>query len=186
MTGFKPLLAVGGITFLEHAIGLFRSAGIENIVTVVGHRAQELLPVVQAAASRYVINAGYRNGMFSSIQAGIAALRDPGDAFFLLPVDIPLVQPDTVRELVDGFYRHSAPSVCHPRFKSRRGHPPLINTRLVDRILTHDGAGGMRGLLRSVEGQAIDIAVDDPFIHMDADSDEDLWVLREKYSRFGA
>ena len=184
MEGFKPLLRVGGQTFLEHAIGLFRQAGIEDIVTVMGHRAQELLPVVQAAVSRHVTNERYRDGMFSSIQAGIAALKDPVDAFFLLPVDIPLVRPATVRQLVDGFYGHLKPPVCHPRFQSRRGHPPLINAGLMDRILTYDGPDGMRGFLRVFEDQAIDIRVDDPFIHLDADSDEDLRGLREKYSQY--
>ena len=186
MQGFKPLLDVGGQTFLEHAIGLFRLGGIEDIVTVVGHRAQELLPVVRAAASRHVINARYQDGMFSSIQAGIAALKDPVDAFFLLPVDIPLVRPSTVRRLADGFYGYSKPPVCHPRFQSRRGHPPLINAGLIDRILTYDGPDGMRGLLHSFEDRAIDISVDDPFIHLDADSDEDLSVLRENYSQSAA
>ncbi len=186
MQGFKPLLDVGGQTFLEHAIGLFRRGGIEDIVTVVGHRAQELLPVVQAAASRPVINVRYRDGMFSSIQAGIAALSDSGDAFFLLPVDIPLVRPATVRQLIEGFYGHLKPPVCHPRFQSRRGHPPLISCRLIDQTLAYDGPDGLRGFLRSVEDQAIDITVNDPFIHLDADTDEDLTALREKYSRYGA
>ena len=186
MKRFKPLLRIGEKTFAEHAIALFKSAGIGNVVTVVGHLSEKLIPVVKAASSRYVINDRYDNGMYSSIQTGVKALRHPCDAFFLLPVDIPLVRPATVRQLVDGFYRHAAPSVCHPRFESRRGHPPLINAGLVDRILTYNGADGLRGLLRSVEDQAIDITVDDPFIHLDADSDEALRVLREKYSRFGA
>ena len=181
MEGFKPLLRVGGQTFLEHAIGLFRQAGIEDVVTVLGHRAQELLPVVQAAASRQVINERYRNGMFSSIQQGVSALESAVDAFFLLPVDIPLVQPTTVRQLLDAFDRYSGPPVCYPQFQSRRGHPPLINTGMIEPMLAYAGPGGMRGFLRAFEDQAIDINVEDPFILLDADTREDLMVLREKY-----
>lgn len=186
LEGFKPLLQVGGQTFLARAIGLFHLAGIEDIVTVVGHRAHELLPVVQGTASRHVFNVLYHDGMFSSVQTGLRALRDAGDAFFLLPVDIPLVRPSTVRKLVDAFYRHSAPPVCYPRFQSRRGHPPLINTGLTDQILNYDVQGGLRGLLRSYDDQAIDINVGDPFIRLDVDTREDLMVLRKKYSQYGA
>lgn len=183
MAGFKPLLDVGGITLIEHAIGLFRRSGMEDIVTVAGHRAQDLFPVASRAASRCVINPDYDEGMFSSIRRGVAALESGVDAFFLLPVDIPLVLPTTVRQLVETFDRHSAPPVCYPRFQSRRGHPPLIHAGLIDPIRGYQGPGGMRGFLRGFEDQAVDIGVADPFIHLDADTDEDLAVLRERYSQ---
>ena len=184
MAGFKPLLRIGENTLIEHAIALFRRSGIEDIVTVVGHRAQDLLPVVQGAASRWVINPTYHEGMFSSIQQGVGALGSAVEAFFLLPVDIPLVQPATVRQLVDAFDQHQAPPVCYPRCQSRRGHPPLIHAGLNDPIRAYEGPGGMRGFLRGFEERAVDIGVEDPFIHLDADTDEDLAVLRESYSQY--
>ena len=179
MGEFKPLVRIGGKSFVEHAIALFRTAGIEEIVTVVGHRAQEVLPVVQAAASHGAINADYTNGMFSSVQAGVKALKHPGDAFFLLPVDIPLVRPATVRQLAAGFEQHRAPLVCYPLFQSRRGHPPLINSQLIGALLRHDGMGGMREFLRGYEKQALSVHVEDPYIRLDADTPQDLSRLRE-------
>ncbi len=179
MAAFKPLIRIGEKSFVEHAIALFRTTGIEEIVTVLGHRAQELLPVVKAAGSRFTLNASYADGMYTSIQAGVKALKHPADAFFLLPVDIPLVRPATVRQLATGFEQHGAPLVCYPLFQSKRGHPPLINTRLVDRILSYEGQGGMREFLRGCEAQAISIPVADPFIRLDADTPRDLLRLKE-------
>ena len=179
MERFKPLIRIGGKTFVEHAIALFHTAGIEEIVTVVGHRAPEVLPVVRAAASRGVINTDYADGMYSSIQAGLKALRHPGDGFFLLPVDLPLVRPSTVRQLAAAFEKHSAPSVCYPLFQSQRGHPPLISSRLIDAILSYHGKGGLRGLLRRHDEQSISIPVEDPFIRLDADTPQDLSRLKE-------
>jgi CTP:molybdopterin cytidylyltransferase MocA len=179
MERFKPLIRIGGKSFIEHAIALFHTAGIEEIVTVVGHRAPEVIPVVQAAASRCVINATYTNGMYASIQAGVEALKHPGDAFFLLPVDIPLVRPATIQQLAVAFEQHRAPLVCYPLFQSRRGHPPLINSQLMDALLRHDGQGGLREFLRGYENQAISIPVEDPFILLDADTPQDLLRLEE-------
>ena len=179
MAAFKPLIRIGGRSFVEHAIALFRTSGIEEIVTVVGHRAPEVLPVVEAAASRGVLNANYADGMYSSIQAGVNALKHPGDAFFLLPVDIPLVRPATIRRLAVAFDQHPAPMVCYPLFQSQRGHPPLINTKLVSQILSYEGQGGLREFLRRYEAQSISITVEDPFIRLDADTPPDLLRLEE-------
>ena len=179
MAAFKPLIRIGGKSFVEHAIALFHESGIENTVIVAGHRASEVLPVARAAASRGVINADYADGMYSSILTGVKALEHPGDAFFLLPVDIPLVRPQTVRQLALAFKQHHAPPVCYPLFQSKRGHPPLINSRLIDAILSYDGNGGLREFLRGYENKAISIQVEDPFIRLDADTPRDLQRLRE-------
>ena len=179
MAEFKPLIRIGQKSFLEHAIALFRATGIEDIVTVLGHRAPEVLPVAQAAGSRGVLNASYADGMYSSIQAGVEALKHSCDAFFLLPVDIPLVRPSTVRQLAAAFVQHRAPLVCYPLFQSTRGHPPLINSELIDAIRGYAGDGGLREFLRGFEKQAISIPVEDPFIRLDADTPEELLRLKE-------
>lgn len=179
MKGFKPLLRIGKKTFAEHAIGLFKRAGIGDIVTVVGHLSEKLIPVVKAASSRYTINDNYDDGMYSSIQTGVKALKHPCDAFFLHPVDIPLVLPTTVRKLSNAFCKNSLPMVWYPQFQSRRGHPPLINSKLINKILSYSGQGGLREFLRSYENQAISIPVEDPFIRLDADTPNDLLLLRE-------
>jgi len=93
MRRFKPLLRIGEKTFLEHAIALFKESGVGDIVTVVGHQSEKVIPVAKAVSSRYVINDHYDDGMYSSIQTGVKALGHPCDAFFLLPVDIPLCCP---------------------------------------------------------------------------------------------
>jgi len=69
--------------------------------------------------------------------------------------------------------------VWYPQFQSKRGHPPLINSRLIDPILSYGGQGGLRTFLRNHENQAISIPVEDPFIRLDADTPKDLLLLRE-------
>ena len=165
---------------IEHAIGLFQDSGIREIVTVIGYRAETLIPVLEAASARYVVNENYRNGMFSSIQRGVAELKDICGAFFLLPVDIPCVQPATIRQLLHTFNTDSSLLVCYPEFQSRRGHPPLIHSGLIDLILSYSGEGGMRGLLKGCEDRAVTVPVADPFVRLDVDTAEDLFNLRKE------
>ncbi len=182
MNGFKPLLTIGSKSIVEHVIGLFESLGVSDIVTVVGHRAEELIPVVCRTSARYVVNPNFHNGMFSSIQAGVKEFNQTCDGFFLLPVDTPLVRPSTLESLLQAFRDESSPLICYPQFNSRRGHPPLISSSLISEILLYDGRGGMRAFLRKYKSQTINIPVDDAYIRLDADTRADLSLLREAYS----
>lgn len=181
MDGFKPLLTIRGKKLIEHVADLFKEAGIDDLVTVVGHRSAELIPVVEAVSSRWVVNLHYSEGMFSSVQCGVKVLRGSCDAFFLLPVDIPLVSPSTISALLDGLKKNPAAPVCYPQFQSRRGHPPLVATSLIDTILEYDGQGGMRGMLRGYEGRAMTVEVEDRFIIEDIDTRADLVRLKKEY-----
>ena len=179
----KPLLEIRGKRLVDHAIGLFRSAGIENIVTVAGHRAKELISVVESASSRVVVNGNYEDGMFSSIRRGAEELNGTCDAFFLLPVDIPFVQVSTIQRLLDEFSKGSSILVCYPMYESRRGHPPLIDSSLIPQVLAHDGEGGLRGLLSKYDSQSISVPVEDPFVRMDVDTQEDVLRLKKELLR---
>lgn len=183
MKDFKPLLRLGGNTLINHAIDLFESVNIDEIVTVVGHRSDEMIPVVGKTRSRLIMNHNYRDGMFSSIQRGAAALRRSSDCFFLLPVDIPLIRPETIQELQAAFIREPSTLICYPGFESRRGHPPLIDNSLIDDILAYNGQGGLRAFLKKHRDKASTIHVADKYILKDIDTEEDLTLLQEEFSQ---
>ena len=92
MDGFKPLLPLGESNVLTHAVDIFLKADIGDIRVVIGHRASEIRSLVKATGAEAIINPRYRTGMLSSIQAGIMNLPKTQKAFFILPVDIPLVR----------------------------------------------------------------------------------------------
>jgi len=96
--GFKPLLPIGHRTVLEHCLHLFSrlETGPCQTVVVLGHRAEDLRPVVSGLGAIPVHNPDFDLGMFSSVQVGSAALSPSVQAFFVLPVDIPLVRPLTI------------------------------------------------------------------------------------------
>ena len=184
MGDFKPLMTLGGETLLERAVRLFQSVGVGAVHVVVGHRAAELTPRVEGLGARCVLNPAYAEGMFSSVRAGAASLAAGTKAFFVLPVDIPLVRPATLRELLASLPEGGA-AVCHPIFEGRRGHPPLIGSRHIQRILSWRGDGGLAALLGSLEAHALDVPVVDEGIHLDMDRPEDHRCLAERLARRG-
>ena len=119
--------------------------------------------------------------MFSSILAGLRSLEPDIDAFFLLPVDIPLVKPGTINALAMA-YLGSGAGIVYPRFEGLRGHPPLVSRGLIADIPA-DCEGGLRAFLGRYEEQALDVDVTDQSILMDCDTHLDYLKLQAYCSR---
>lgn len=182
MGEFKPLLELAGMTALERSVRMFRDAGVGDIRVVTGHRAAELAPVLERLDVRDIPNPRYAEGMFSSVTVGVEAVRGTADAFFVHPVDLPLVRGATVRRLLDAFSRKSR-AIVYPSFQGERGHPPLIAGWLAPKIVSWQGAGGLQGVLAEWEGEAGEVEVADEQILRDMDTADDYRSLRERAER---
>ena len=173
---FKPLVELGRSSPVKRVIDTFQSAGVSDIIVVAGHRAGELSEAVRPLGARIAVNDEFKSGMFSSVRAGLKALPPDVSAFFLLPVDIPLVRPATIHRLSEQFEAQGA-QVCYPTFRGKRGHPPLISSELAEPILNWSGQGGLRAFLSQLEDRAVDAPVADAGILQDMDTPEDhAWM----------
>ncbi len=177
---FKPLLPLGNSTVIENSIDSFLESGIEDVIVVVGFQAKKLIPVLEAKGTKWVYNERFSEGMYSSIVAGVGSFPEHIKGFFLLPADIPLVSSETIDKLVEG-YKDSKQSIIYPSLLKRRGHPPLISSRLFSEILRYDGAGGLKALLRKYEEQAYYVEVEDEGVLLDIDTYEDYLRLCAKF-----
>lgn len=169
MGDFKPLMNLGGRPALERVIETFRTAGVGEIQIVAGYRAEEIGPLAARLGGELVVNPDYDSGMFSSVAVGAAALGESCRAFFVHPVDIPLIRPTTMGALL-GAFEPGADMVLHPTFQGERGHPPLLDIALKQAIVDWPGTGGLRGLLDEFEAQAREVPVADQYILADMDT----------------
>jgi putative nucleotidyltransferase with HDIG domain len=176
MAEFKPLLPLDGRTALEHCIRLFRDAGVGEVIAVLGHRAEELQPLAERAGARCILNPHFKQGMFSSISAGIRALTDGVEAVFVLPADIPLVRPYTIRRMASVFITRRD-GIVYPFFEGRRGHPSLIERKILNEAAEDGATGPLSDLLARHENEAINLLVADHGIHMDMDTPADYDAL---------
>ncbi len=168
----KPLLRLGRETVIERIIGLFRRVGIEEILAVLGHEPQSIIPLLEERCVSWIINKHYDLGMLSSIQAGARHLSGKCRGFFLLPADIPLVRAGTLEALMSAFRERNG-GVCRPMYRGRCGHPPLIPALLIPSICEYRGGGGLRALLSLHKDIITDVDCDDPGIIMDLDTPDD-------------
>ncbi len=130
-------------------------------------------------------NDNYRQGMFSSIKKGLRDLPSELSGFFMLPVDIPLVRPQTIAAMLEKWSTlENETSILYPSFLDERGHPPLISTRLIPEILRWKGQGGLNAFLESREAEARDLSVIDEYILKDMDTRPDYEYLTAARNRY--
>jgi CTP:molybdopterin cytidylyltransferase MocA len=172
MEAFKPLLPMGTTTVIAQTIDTFQQAGLSRIWVVTGYRGEE---VETCLADREVVcvrNEQYEEGMFSSLKTGTQRLGRDLRGFFVMPADMPLVQPATLRALLAAFACGSS-EVFYPVCDGRRGHPPLLSVKLREPLLAWQGEGGLRAFLKQYQWRSAEVAVADEGILLDLDNKED-------------
>jgi molybdenum cofactor cytidylyltransferase len=183
MKQLKPLLSLGEATITDVIVSTFQSLSVQ-VFLVVGNRKEEVISGINSRGVTIVYNPDFEKGMFSSIQAGIKQLGKEYQAFFILPVDIPLVEAVTIKKIMDAGIAHPQ-SIIYPIFTGKRGHPPLIPSGLIPEILAWKQDGGLKAYLKSKEQLAINLPVNDSFILFDIDTPEDYKKLQKLYSDGG-
>jgi molybdenum cofactor cytidylyltransferase len=185
MAAFKPLLPLGHSTIIETAINTFLRAGISDITVVLGHRADDLKPVLARSHVRWIYNERYGEGMYSSVVSGVSGLRSPGQGVkgaFILPADMPLVKSTTIKKMALAYSRFG-PHIFYPTCLKQRGHPPLIPSDLFPEMQAWKGTGGLQSFLKLHEALAFDVEVQDMGILMDIDTPEDYSEICRVYEQ---
>lgn len=174
----KVLLPINGRPALEIIVSRMRDAGVGKIFVVTGGHAEKIRAEAERLGCIPIHNPDYMTGMFSSILAGVRALPEDTESFFLLPADTPLIKTATYCALTEAFYEgYGNPDVVYPTFGGERGHPPLIGRALIRPILEWSGSGGLRGLLGSYPCKSADVPTGDRSTLLDMDTKDDYAVL---------
>ncbi|MCF7935477.1 MAG: nucleotidyltransferase family protein [Synergistales bacterium] len=172
----KSLLPLAGLPALEFAQRRLEAAGVSHTIVVTGHWREAVEPVAERLGCAAAYNERYPEGMFSSVQTGVAALPEDVEGFLLLPSDTPLARSSSYRLVMERAAQGDC-DVVSPRFRSVRGHPPWISRRLVGPILEWDGHDGLRGLLRNYHDSTVVVDVADVGVHVGMNRPEEYEEL---------
>ena len=172
----KMLLPWGNTTVLGHVISTYQSAGVEDILVVIGGAHKQIEDIVTLHHVRSVFNEQYAGGeMLSSLQSGLKALlpnRDKVQAALIGLGDQPQVQVRTVQGICEA-YRSGPSRLIVPSFENRRGHPWLVENSLWQELLEMKTPQSPRDFLSGHAGEIRYVEVDTPSILADLDTPED-------------
>lgn len=121
--GPKALLRIRGETFLARTVSALTRPGIAGVLAVLGCDARRVAGEAGLPSTvEIVVNERWREGMLSSILAGLgAAERMKADAIMIHAVDHPFVESETVDAVAAALT--AGARVAVPVFEGQRGHP---------------------------------------------------------------
>jgi pantoate--beta-alanine ligase len=102
----KVLHTVEGIPMVQHVIDAARRAGIKDMIAVVGHRSEEVEPLMKKLRVRTVIQEVQRGTGHAVLQAYPGLARFSGTVM-VLSGDTPLIRSESIKRLLTLHARHS-------------------------------------------------------------------------------
>ncbi|HYF79593.1 MAG TPA: nucleotidyltransferase family protein [Symbiobacteriaceae bacterium] len=176
----KLLLPWGAGTVIGQSVRTAAAVDGAHLVVVLGCRAAEVREAAQAAlkpcaadhSPTWAVNPRWQDGMFTSIQTGLAHLPDTVTAFFVALGDMPMMPAQAYRTLIRA-YEEQPDRIYVPTYEGRRGHPVLVPRRLVSDTPPPDSDQGLRSVLRQHPNLVVEIPVPYRGICIDLDTPDE-------------
>ena len=167
----KQMLLVDGQPMLALVVRTVLAAGLDDVVVVLGAAAAEVQQALAGLPVRTVINDAWREGMASSLRAGLALVSPAAEAVLFVPADLPRLTAQAITAVIDCFASTGKPIVI-PTSQGCRGNPVLFARRLFPELLAVQGDQGGRSLFASHQQEIALVEVGDKGIVVDVDTPE--------------
>jgi molybdenum cofactor cytidylyltransferase len=178
MGAFKPLLPFGNKTVIECCLDYLQRGGVETIIVVLGHRAEEVRQRLQKLPVTFAVNPDPNSGMGASIAAGVRELPSQSRATLIALSDHPAVPASVVSTLIQT-WKDGARLVI-PTWQTRGGHPVLVDLRFKQELLSLSSNRGLKALFEAHPEDLTRVPVDSPFIARDMDTWDDYEALHKE------
>lgn len=177
----KALLPYGDSTFLSRLISIFHPR-VDPLIVVLGHHATEIAAsLAPLGGLKVAINADYKRGMLTSLQAGLRAIPSDASQVMFTLVDHPAVSEATIDRLIREF-SSSGRMLAIPRQGERRGHPVLLARQVAEEILSLPTESSAKDVIRGHRDETLFVDVDDAGILRDIDLPSDYDDLVREHS----
>jgi molybdenum cofactor cytidylyltransferase len=172
----KLLLEIKGKPMLEWVISSLREV-VDEIVVVLGHRPEEILPLLERLGVKWTVNVNYLDGMVTSVKEGLKSVKDC-DAVFVALGDQPLIEVSFLKKAIAA-WKNGAKIVC-PIFRGKKGHPVLFDKSLFEEILALGKDQFLRDVIHRHKGELETIEAGEWAI-TDIDTPESLEAFKRKF-----
>jgi molybdenum cofactor cytidylyltransferase len=172
MGELKQLMSFGQSTIVEQAVDNLLGSAVDEVIVVVGYRAEDVLKAMADKPIKLVINPDYEQGMSTSIIAGLNLVHSGARGVMLALGDQPLVDSQTINRLIDEFCSHDK-GIAVPTYQGRKGHPIVFDIKYKEQLLKLSGDVGGRQIIKDNPNDVLEVAVDSGSVVADFDTTDD-------------
>ncbi len=141
----KQLLLWQGQPLVKIVSQKLLATGIQPIIVVVGAESNAVKKALEDLDITTVENLYWKEGISTSIRAGIAALPDNIQAAIFATSDQPFVPESLIRKLIDEYGQTGAEIIC-PECKGELRNPVLFDKSLFAELTQLEGDTGGKAL----------------------------------------
>ena len=183
----KALVPWGDITLIEYQVRQLIDAGVDQVIVVLGHAADEIRPHVPPSTGsgwdpRTIVNLHYKEGRATSLRAGAAALPADAGPIVVLNVDQPRPS-ELLRRLIEAHAASDA-SISRPVFGNRHGHPIVLAGSLLNDLRgVEENTQGLLGVVNAHRDEMQDVNLEDERVLAGFNTPEEYEKALARFSR---
>ena len=180
----KNLLDLGGVPMLQRTVSCYTKAQkVGDVLVVVGPGQKPQWQWLSSLRVHLTENPDPTKGMISSLRVGLNSAWVRDKDFLVSPADVPFVKPEMVDRLIVDFRSRQAEIVI-PAYKGLGGHPGVYSAALQKEFFLHGDTSGTKEVLLRHRARTIRIAVPDPDVCFDVDTEADARIAMDPGARW--
>jgi molybdenum cofactor cytidylyltransferase len=170
----KLLAEIDGTAMVRRTAQNVLASKASPVVAVTGHQRTETKAVLAGLDLAFAHNAGYADGLSTSMKAGLASLDTDLDGLLICLGDMPRVLPQTINKLIAAFDPQEGRAICVPTWHGKRGNPVLWGRRFFEEMMDISGDVGARHLMGKYSDLLVEVEMNDDGIMIDVDTPDAL------------
>lgn len=176
----KCLLELNGVPLICRQLMALSHAGVEDVVVVLGHFAQEIQRAITQWPIKQVLNPQPDDGQNASLHVGLRALSPHHSAVVVALADQPLIVSQDIADLMRAYaQRPSGMQVVQPLVDGLPGNPVMFSAKVRQHILAADSNFGCRQWQQRHPDQVHHWVNTNPHYRWDVDTPQDIQTLEQ-------
>ena len=171
----KLLLPFGKSTILEQTIDNLLNSRVDEVIVVLGYRAEEMMRKLANRPVKIAINPIYHQGMSTSIVKGLSLVNNRAQAIMVALADQPLINSQTINRLIEESLGYDK-GIVIPTYQAERGHPIIFASEYKEELLGLKGDIGGRQTIKEHPNDTLEVIADSKAITMDINTINDYYT----------
>ena len=169
----KLLLNVDGIPLVRKSAINILNSNVTSMTVVTGFDENKIVNALSGLNVNFVKNINFREGLSSSLKAGLANITPTPSAVIICLADMPKIQPEHINQLIENFDPLKGWEICIPTNNGKRGNPVLIGSRFFPYIFETSGDFGAKQVMKQHSDKVVEVEIGTSDIHFDIDTQDE-------------
>ena len=161
-------------SLINYSLKALHKSKINKVIVVLGHQKDELKKIIQKNKKNiFIYNKEYKEGMASSIKAGLKKVTKKDKGFIIVQSDMPFIKTSDINKVYNSIKRRRF--LVHAlKYKNRVGNPIGFDIAVLSKFKKIKGEYGAKFMVKRLKKQTNFIKVASGTIFKDFDVKKDF------------